>query len=133
MIKRIYDLLSRDEARHGGAYLKFMKRAIERTGDAARSAFAKIGVLMASSSRAGKPLHPTNLHVSKANFPRDTVQSRLPNPEWLEHWLSEQIRFDKDCEARVIGGILRNLSSLFEQKFESPSDLNRYRKMLAAP
>lgn len=133
VIKRIYDLLSRDEARHGGAYLKFMKRAIERTGDAARSAFAKIGVLMASSSRAGKPLHPTNLHVSKSRFPHDTVQSRLPNPEWLEHWLSEQIRFDKDCEARVIGGILRNLSSLFEQKFESPSDLNRYRKTLALP
>ncbi len=133
VIKRIYDLLSRDEARHGGAYLKFMKRAIERTGDAARAAFAKIGVLMASSSRAGKPLHPTNLHVSKSSFPRDTVQSRLPNPDWLEHWLSEQIRFDKDCEARVIGGILRNLSSLFEQKFESPSDLNRYRKTLAAP
>lgn len=133
VIKRIYDLLSRDEARHGGAYLKFMKRAIERTGDAARAAFAKIGVLMASSSRAGKPLHPTNLHVSKSHFPRDTVQSRLPDPDWLEHWLSEQIRFDKDCEARVIGGILRNLSSLFERKFESPSDLNRYRKTLAVP
>ncbi|MBK7235573.1 MAG: ferritin-like domain-containing protein [Sterolibacteriaceae bacterium] len=133
VIKQIYDLLSRDEARHGGAYLKFMKRAIERTGDAARAAFARIGVLMASSSRAGKPLHPTNLHVSKARFPRDTVQSRLPNPDWLEHWLSQQIRFDKDCEARVIGGILRNLSSLFEQKFESPSDLNRYRKTLATP
>lgn len=132
VIKHIYDLLSRDEARHGGAYLKFMKRAIERTGDAARAAFAKIGVLMASSSRAGKPLHPTNLHVSQSNFPRDTVQSRLPNPDWLEHWLSEQIRFDKDCESRVIGGILRNLSSLFEQKFESPADLNRYRKTLAA-
>ena len=132
VIKKIYDLLSRDEARHGGAYLKFMKRAIERTGDVARAAFAKIGVLMASSSRAGKPLHPTNLHVSKAQYPRDTVQSRLPNPDWLEHWLSQQIRFDKDCEARVIGGILRNLSSLFEQKFESPADLNRYRKTLAA-
>ena len=61
------------------------------------------------------------------------MQSRLPNPDWLEHWLSQQIRFDKDCEARVIGGILRNLSSLFEQKFESPSDLNRYRKTLATP
>ena len=46
--------------------------------------------------------------MSKAHFPRDTVQSRLPDPEWLERWLDEQIRFDKDCEARVIGGILRN-------------------------
>ena len=132
VIKQIYDLLSRDEARHGGAYLKYMKRAIERTGDVARAAFARIGVLMASSSRAGKPLHPTNLHVSKSNFPRDTVQSRLPDPEWLERWLSDQICFDKACEARVIGGILRNLSSLFDQKIETPADLSRYRKTLAA-
>lgn len=130
VIRHIYDLLSRDEARHGGAYLKFMKRAIERAGDIARLAFAKIGVLMASSARSGKPLHPTNLHVSQAHFPRDTVQSRLPDPDWLERWLSEQIRFDADCEARVIGGILRNLSSLLGHPFQTVSDLNRYRKSL---
>ncbi len=132
VIKHIYDLLSRDEARHGGAYLKFMKRAIERAGNDARAAFAKIGMLMASPRRSGKPMHPTNLHVNEALFPNDTVQSRLPDPEWLEHWLDEQIRFDDECERRVTGGILRNLSSLFEQTFETVQDLNRYRKSLAA-
>lgn len=132
VIKAIYDLISRDEARHGGAYLKYMKRAIERFGDAARSAFAKLGVLMASSGRSGKPLHPTNLHVNKGLFPNDTVQSRLPDPNWLEHWLDQQIQFGKEWEARVVGGILRNLSSLFEQKFETVGDLNRFRKSLPA-
>lgn len=131
VIKAIYDFISRDEARHGGAYLKYMKRAIERQGDEARRAFAKIGVLMASSSRSAKPLHPTNLHVNKGLFPRDTVQSRLPDPEWLERWLTEQIDFDKSCEARVVGGILRNLSSLFDEKFDTVADLNRFRKSLA--
>jgi hypothetical protein len=132
VIKTIYDLISRDEARHGGAYLKFMKRAIERCGDTARAAFARIGVLMASSGRSGKPLHPTNLHVNKGLYPRDTVQSRLPDPDWLEHWLTEQIRFDKTWEGRVVGGILRNLSSLFGVPFETVADLNRYRKRFAA-
>jgi hypothetical protein len=132
VIKHIYDLLSRDEARHGGAYLKFMRRAIERDGLAASSAFAKVGVLMASSGRSGKPLHPTNLHVNKTLYPKDTIQSHLPDPDWLERWLDGQMHFDKACEARVIGGILRNLSSLFNRKFDSVADLNRYRKSLAA-
>jgi len=132
VIKKIYDLLSRDEARHGGAYFKYMKQAIDRAGDSARAAFAKIGVLMASSARSGKPLHPTNLHVNQGLFPKDTIQSRLPNPEWLEHWLSEQIQFGREQEARVIGGILRNLSSLFGQVFDSAQDLNRFRKSLGA-
>ena len=128
VIKNIYKVLSTDEARHGGAYLKYMKKAIDRMGDEARLAFAKIGVLMVSSSRTSKPLHPTNLHVNESLFPNDTVQSRLPNPEWLEHWLDEQIKFDKDCEARVVGGILRNLSSLFDRTFDTGSQLNLYRK-----
>ena len=69
VIKRIYELIARDEARHAGAYLRFMKRAIERSGDEAKRAFAKIGVLMASSRRGGKPLHATNLHVNTEAVP----------------------------------------------------------------
>jgi hypothetical protein len=132
VIKAIYDTISRDEARHGGAYLKYMKKAIDRFGDEARRAFTKIGVLMASSARSGKPLHPTNLHVNEALYPRDTVQSRLPDPDWLQRWLDEQIRFDKSWEARVVGGILRNLSSLMDRTFETVQELNRFRKTLAA-
>jgi hypothetical protein len=132
VLKQIYGLIARDEARHGGAYLKYMKQAIERSGDEARQAFAKICFLMAASGRSGKPLHPTNLHVNKALFPRDTVQSRLPDPGWLERWLDTQIRFDKSCEERVVGGILRNLSLLLGESFESIRDLNRYRRTLAA-
>jgi hypothetical protein len=131
VIKSIYDHISRDEARHGGAYLKYMKRAMDRFGDTARTAFAKIGMLMASSGRSGKPLHPTNLHVNQSLFPNDTIQSRLPDPDWLEHWLDKQIQFDKTWESRVVGGILRNLSNLFGQTFETLQDLNRYRKALA--
>lgn len=130
VIKQIYKTISGDEARHGGAYLKYMKQAIEHFGNEARQAFTKIGFLMASSGRSGKPMHPTNLHVNKALYPRDTVQSRLPDPDWLERWLDTQIEFGKEQEMRVIGGILRNLSSLMGQTFETPADLNRYRKQL---
>jgi hypothetical protein len=133
VLKRLYQLISADEARHGGVYLKYMRRALTRTPDEARAAFAKIGFLMASSGRSGKPLHPTNLHVSKALFPADTVQSRLPDPAWLERWLDEQLRFDEACEQRVVAAILRNLSVLLGQPFETIRDLNRYRKSLPHP
>jgi hypothetical protein len=130
VIKRIYDLISRDEARHAGAYLQYMKRAITKVGDDARAAFARIGMLMASSARSGKPLHPTNLHVNKALYPRDTVQSKLPDPEWLERWLDRQIAFDKTWEAKVVASILRNMSTLFHRTIHTVQDLNRYRKEL---
>ena len=132
VIKAIYRLLSQDEARHGGAYLRYMKKSLTELGDTARAAFAKIGVLMASAKRTDKPLHPTNLHVNQSLFPRDTIQSRLPNPDWLEHWLDKQIKFDKEWETKVVERILHNLSLLFERTFTSVQDLNRYRKEIAA-
>ncbi len=128
VIKHIYGLISRDEARHGGAYLQYMKRAIGRFGDQARASFAKIGVLMASSNRTAQALHPTNLHVNASMFPEDTVQSKLPDPAWLEHWLSRQINFDREWEGKVVERILHNASILFDRTFESVQDLNKYRK-----
>lgn len=128
VIKEIYKIISQDEARHGGAYLRYMKKALGEMGDTARAAFAKIGVLMASARRTEKPLHPTNLHVNQALYPNDTVQSRLPDPDWLERWLDKQIQFDGEWENKVIDRILHNLSLLFERTFETVQDLNRYRK-----
>ena len=132
VIKKIYDTISKDEARHAGAYMRYMKRAVDKMGNEAKLAFAKIGVLMASSGISRKPLHPTNLHVNKVLFPNDTVQSRLPDPDWLERWLDTQIQFDKVWENRVVNGILKQMSGLFERTFETSGDLNRFRKELLA-
>ena len=132
VIKQIYKIISQDEARHGGAYLKYMKKALVEVGDTASAAFAKIGVLMASARRTEKPLHPTNLHVNKTLFPNDTVQSRLPDPEWLERWLDDQIQFDGVWEKKVVDRILHNMSLLFERSFSTVQELNRYRKEIVA-
>src|SRR5664279_4374839 len=132
VIKSIYKLIAQDEARHGGAYLRFMKRAMLKFGDEARAAFAKVGVLMASARRTAQALHPTNLHVNAKLFPRDTIQSRLPNPEWLERWLDTQIQFDSVWEGKVVDRILHNLGLLLERSFASVQELNRYRKEVTA-
>ena len=131
VIKAIYTRLSQDEARHGGAYLKYMKRAIQNVGLEAKSAFAKVGVLMASARRTAQALHPTNLHVNKALYPLDTVQSRLPDPDWLAQWLDSQIRFDATWENKVVERILHNMSLLMEHSFATVQELNKYRKSLA--
>ncbi len=132
VIKVIYDTLARDEARHGGAYLRYMKRALVRCGDEARAAFSKVGVLMASARRTAQALHPTNLHVNTSLFPRDTVQSRLPDPAWLEQWLDQQIQFDSTWENKVVERILHNLSILMDRSFKTVQELNRFRKETAA-
>jgi hypothetical protein len=132
VIKRIYETLSGDEARHAGAYFKYMRRAIEKLGDEAKLSFAKIGILMASAARAGKPLHPTNLHVNKWMFPNDTVQSRLPDVTWLENWLDHQIKFDKVCENKVVSSILAKLGTLYDRTLESATDLKNFRRELLA-
>ncbi len=140
VIKAIYKIIAQDEARHAGAYLRYMKRALmnqsKEFGASARMAFAKIGVLMASAHRTPQALHPTNLHVNKDMYPLDTVQSKLPTPGWLENWLDNQIHFDKDWEGKVSSRILHNMSLLMETSFNTVQDLNRYRKGLfkdAAP
>jgi hypothetical protein len=136
VIKAIYRHISQDEARHAGAYLRYMKRALtDRSrgiADQARAAFAKIGVLMASARRTSQALHPTNLHVNKALFPNDTVQSRLPDSGWLERWLDQQICFDAEWEGKVVDRILHNMSILFDRSFASVQELNRYRKQIMA-
>ena len=134
VIKAIYKIIAQDEARHAGAYLRYMKRALVHQGmefgQHARLAFSKIGVLMASAHRTPQALHPTNLHVNKDMFPNDTVQSQLPSPGWLENWLDNQICFDKEWEGKVSARILHNLSLLMDSTFNTVQDLNRYRKGL---
>ena len=132
VIKQIYTTLAQDEARHGGAYLRYMKRAIAKHGNEAKAAFAKVGVLMASARRTAQALHPTNLHVSKAHYPRDTVQSRLPDPEWLEQWLSQQIHFDTTWETKVVDRLLHNKGLLMERSLKTVQELNRFRKEVSA-
>ncbi len=130
LIKHIYKVLSGDEARHASCYMRYMKRAIDKLGNKARIAFAKIGVLM-TSTKTSRALHPTNLHVNKAMFPHDTVQSKLPDPDWLEKWLDVQMDFNAEWESKVVTAILRKLSNLFEVPLESPRDLRNYRKTLS--
>lgn len=129
VIRRIYQLVSADEARHARAYFEYMKRALDRFGNEARLAFSKIGVLM-MNARLNKAMHPTNLHVNKTMYPKDTVNDKLPDPEWLDQWLDNEIRFNQTWEEKVNHGIIRNLAHLFNVPLESATDLRQYRKSL---
>ena len=84
-------------------------------------------------SRGNRPALTCRLVGCKAClFPRDTIQSRMPDPEWLEHWLDKQIQFDAVWENKVVDRILHNLSLLMERSFASVQELNRFRKEMVA-
>ena len=91
VIKAIYETISRDEARHGGAYLRYMKKAMTQTGDIARAAFAKIGVLMASARRwrgwpaglGNAPISTPRSASSLANQFRSFRESSFSWHRWL--------------------------------------------------
>src|SRR5690554_3673217 len=55
VIQAIYKIIAQDEARHAGAYLRYMRRALQMGQEdrslETRAAFARIGVLMASAHR----------------------------------------------------------------------------------
>lgn len=132
VIRQIYETLAADEARHARAYYSYMKKALETRRTEAAQAFTKIGVLM-TNARLNKAMHPTNLHVNKTLYPNDTVNSRLPDPEWLSSWLDSEISFDQSWEARVEQGILGNFSSLFATQLTDSRDLRRFRETLRTP
>ena len=98
----------------------------------ALAAGAALMALAGAERASAQALHPTNLHVSQKLFPRDTIQSRLPDPAWLETWLDKQIQFDAVWENKVVERILHNLSLLMERSFTSVQELNRFRKEIAA-
>lgn len=126
VIKTIYEILSNDEARHARSYYEYMRRALSSNTTVAQDSFSKIGVLM-TNPRINKAMHPTNLHVSKELYPADTVNGRLPDPEWLTTWLNKEIDFNEEWELRVEEGILRNYSALFGESFTNPKSLRKYR------
>jgi hypothetical protein len=129
VIRQIYNILANDEARHARAYFDYMRKSLKAKNTEASSAFAKVGVLM-TNARLNKALHPTNLHVNQSLYPNDTVNSRLPDPEWLEQWLSHEIRFNNVWEAKVEQCILGSLSGLLGQEFPDSHALRRYHKGL---
>ncbi len=131
VIKAIYETLARDEARHGGAYLRYMKRAMGRFGDEARARLRqgrRADGLGAPHRTGAAPDQPAR--QPEAVPARHRAKPRARIPEWLEHWLDKQIQFDAVWESKVVERILHNLSLLFERSFASVQELNRYRKEL---
>src|SRR5258706_10198952 len=60
VICHIYQLLSQDEARHGGAYLRYMKKHLGELGGTPGAAVARIGVLIGSAPRTQPAPHPAH-------------------------------------------------------------------------
>jgi hypothetical protein len=88
-----------------------------------------------SGSCRGKGAAPGRPRGATGNKQRDILvplRRRLPDPQWLQHWLDAQIGFDAAWEKKVIAMILLNLSRLFDRPIATLQDLSRLRRELAA-
>ena len=114
VIRAIYEIIARDEARHGGAYLQYMKRAIGKSGDLARASFAKIGVLMASAARNLTPV-TLELGGKSANVIRVIRRVRMMRSEdsrldSLESMADLDALDDLDnADPRALGSMMRKM------------------------
>src|SRR4030095_3084195 len=74
VIKHIYRTLSQDEARHGGAYLRYMKKYLAQFGDPARAAFDR------HSSTASRSLPECHCTVAWTRKPGHNSHVRRGQP-----------------------------------------------------
>ena len=133
VIKAIYETLARDEARHGGAYLRYMKRAMQqvrrrgarrvRQGRRADGQRAPHGAGAASDQPARQ-----RRAVPARHDPEPPARTRSGSSTGS----TRQIQFDSVWESKVVERILHNLSLLMERSFASVQELNRYRKEVTA-
>ena len=109
-----------------------MKRAMQKFGDEARAAFAKVGVLMASARRTAQALHPTNLHVNTSAVPARHDPEPPARPRLARGLARQPDPVRRVWENKVVERILHNLGLLLERSFASVQELNRYRKEVTA-
>src|SRR3546814_12062355 len=77
VLKAIYKIIAQDDARHAGAYLRYMQRDLipqgREFGPNDRIAFSQLGVLMASAHRSPPALPTTPRHVNLDMYPQNTL------------------------------------------------------------
>ena len=131
LISHIYTTLAHDDARHGGAWRRYLQRDLARHGDRARATFSRMAVIVLNARRTAVPPHASEMVTGFDELPGQTLKQRLTDPRWLERWLDEQIRFDARWEQKVIERTLHHVGALLGRPFPTVLALNRYRKSVA--
>ena len=96
VIKRIYELIARDEARHGGAYLRYHEARDRSPGRSRHARVRQDRRAHGQPAPCGQAAAPDQPAREQDALPATTpCRAGCPTRAWLERWLDEQIRFDE--------------------------------------
>ncbi len=127
VIKKVYRVISRDEARHAAAYFQYMEQAIRHYGDEARIAFSKAAALMLSRMRT-QAFPPAGLHYQQGFYPSDLFYQQYTDSVGLSYGQNSALSLGYDWEQKSIAAILSNTGHLLGERFADERALNQYRK-----
>jgi len=122
LIKEMYRNLVIDEANHAGAFKAFMKKYYTEGN--------KKGILAIFQLFMTKRYFISIKAASTLDIEKQSVHSRLPNPELFDHFLQDILKFDEKDQTRLQNTILRIASNLCGHEMKTPLELKQYRKSL---
>ena len=122
LIKQIYNSMANDEASHAGAFKSFLSKYLNDEN--------KKGVLAIFQLFLSKNNFISLKVSSTTDIEKQSIYSRLPNPNLFDHMIDNIIKFDDSDRKNLQSTILKIATNLCGHEMKTPLDLKQYRKSL---
>jgi rubrerythrin len=122
LIKSIYKNILIDEANHANMFRKFLKQNI--TKETMKEVLGIFQLFMTKKHFISIKL------ASTTTIDKQTIHSRLPEPELFDHFLNNILNYNEQDIERLNKSLLKIASEISDQQFDTINDLKVHRKTL---